>query len=299
MGIPQEVAILGAPLDLGSTRRGVDMGPSAIRYSGLEERLEGIGVKVVDLGNMQAELPEVASERDEHARYLPAILATCSQIGKRVAEVLENDRYPIVLGGDHSVAMGTLAGLHSVHGTGGVIWVDAHGDMNTPKNTPSGNVHGMPLAAALGECGFELDGFAPPPWVDPARVVLLGVRELDPGEKELVKKLDIKVLTIADIDRHGFPPSILQAMDIAGGPGFVHLSLDLDVCDPEIAPGVGTPVRGGFSYREAHLAMELFAEAGILTSMEIVEVNPIYDVTNSTGGLAVELAVSALGAKIL
>ena len=299
MGIPQEVAILGAPLDLGSTRRGVDMGPSAIRYSGLEERLEGIGVKVVDLVNMQAELPEVASERDEHARYLPAILATCSQIGKRVAEVLENDQFPIVLGGDHSVAMGTLAGLHSVHGTGGVIWVDAHGDMNTPRNTPSGNVHGMPLAAALGECGFELDGFAPPPWVDPSRVVLLGVRELDPGEKELVKKLDIKVLTIADIDRHGFPPSILRAMDIAGGSGFVHLSLDLDVCDPEIAPGVGTPVRGGFSYREAHLAMELFAEADILTSMEIVEVNPIYDVTNSTGGLAVELAVSALGAKIL
>lgn len=295
----KEVAILGAALDLGTTRRGVDMGPSAIRYSGLAERLEGLGLSVVDCGNVLAEIPEVASVRHEHARYLPAILATCTQIASRVAEIARAGQMPLVLGGDHSIAMGTLAGLASVHGPGGVLWVDAHGDLNRPNTSPTGNVHGMPLAAALGETGFSLDGFDDPPWVDPKHVALVGVRSLDPGEKELVRRLDLAVFTMADIDRRGMPEVMEDAIEVVKGANHVHLSLDVDVCDPEIAPGVGTPVRGGLSYREAHLAMEIAAEAGIVTSVEVVEVNPILDHADETGALAVELVASALGARIL
>ena len=292
------IAILGAPLDLGASRRGVDMGPSAIRYSGLAERMQELGGDVVDLGNVKAEMPEIASVRDEAVRYLHEILATCTQIGQRVADILREDRFPLVLGGDHSIAMGTLAGLHSVHGRGGVLWIDAHGDINRPDNSPSGNVHGMPLAAALGECGFEVDGFDPPPWVDPARTALVGVRSLDAGEKELIEKLDIKVLTMSEVDRRGVGDVMKEALDHVAGDGFVHVSFDVDVLDPKIAPGVGTPIRGGITYREAHLAMELIAESRIVTSLEMVEVNPIYDLANATGALAVELVASALGARI-
>jgi arginase len=293
------VTILGAPLDLGQARRGVDMGPSAIRYSGLAERLEALALDVVDSGNVTAELPEVASVRDEHARYLPAILGSCAQIATRVADIVRADRLPLVLGGDHSIAMGTLAGLHSVRGRGGLLWVDAHGDINRPHTSPTGNVHGMPLAAALGACGFTLDGYDAPPWVDPGRVALVGVRELDPGEKTLVRELNLRVYTMADVDRRGVAEVMRDALEVSSGDRFVHLSLDVDVCDPEIAPGVGTPVRGGLSYREAHLAMELTAERKMLTSLEVVEVNPILDHANSTGKLAVELVASALGASIL
>jgi arginase len=293
------VNILGAPLDLGAARRGVDMGPSAIRYAGLAERLEGIGLEVTDSGNVVAELPEVAAEQNERARYLPAILRSCAQIAGRVAELATSGATPLVLGGDHSIAMGTLAGLHAAFGPGGVLWVDAHGDLNRPSTSPSGNVHGMPLAAALGQCGFDLDGFEGPPWVDPTRTVLIGVRSLDPGERALVKELGLTVFTMADIDRRGIPNVMEQALLVVKGARFVHLSLDVDVCDPEIAPGVGTPVKGGLSYREAHLAMELMAEADVLTSIEIVEVNPILDHADETGLLAVELAASALGARIL
>lgn len=299
MSASAEVAILGAALDLGTTRRGVDMGPSAIRYAGLAEHLEGLGLKVDDCGNVLAEIPEVASVRDEHARYLPAILATCKQIATRVAEIARAGQLPLVLGGDHSIAMGTLAGLSSVRGPGGVLWVDAHGDLNRPSTSPTGNVHGMPLAAALGECGFTIDGFDGPPWVDPNHVALVGVRSLDPGEKELVKRLDLAVFTMADIDRRGMPEVMDEAIAVVKGANHVHLSLDVDVCDPEIAPGVGTPVRGGLSYREGHLAMEIAAEAEILTSVEVVEVNPILDHADETGALAVELVASALGARIL
>ena len=299
MNAPKVVNILGAPLDLGAARRGVDMGPSAIRYAGLAERLESIGLEVTDSGNVVAELPEVAAEQDERARYLPTILRSCAQIAGRVAELATSGATPLVLGGDHSIAMGTLAGLHSAFGPGGVLWVDAHGDLNRPSTSPSGNVHGMPLAAALGQCGFDLDGFAGPPWIDPTRTVLIGIRSLDPGERALVKELGLTVLTKADIDRRGIPRVMEQALLVVKGARFVHLSLDLDVCDPEIAPGVGTPVKGGLSYREAHIAMELMAEAGVLTSIEIVEVNPILDHADETGLLAVELAASALGARIL
>ena len=293
------VNILGAPLDLGAARRGVDMGPSAIRYGGLSERLESIGLEVTDSGNVVAEIPEVASELDEHARYLPAILRSCAQIAGRVSELASSGAIPLVLGGDHSIAMGTLAGLHAAFGPGGVLWVDAHGDLNRPETSPSGNVHGMPLAAALGQCGFDLQGFEGPPWLDPARTVLLGVRSLDPGERALVRDLGLSAFTMADIDRRGIPAVVGDALDVVAGARFVHLSLDVDVCDPEIAPGVGTPVKGGLSYREAHLAMELMAEADVLTSIEIVEVNPILDHADETGILAVELAASALGARIL
>lgn len=293
------VAILGAPLDLGAARRGVDMGPSAIRYAGLSDHLQNLGLAVEDLGNVEAEIPEIAVVADEHARYLTEILATCSQIATRVRDIATSGRMPLVLGGDHSIAMGTLAGMHAAHGHGGVLWIDAHGDLNRPETSPSGNVHGMPLAAALGACGFSLDGFDGPPWVDPARVALVGIRSLDPGEKDLVKEKGIAVFTIADLDRRGVAEVMREAIDIVRGPGFVHLSLDVDVCDPEIAPGVGTPVRGGLSYREAHLAMELIAEAEILSSMEVVEVNPVLDHADETGILACELTASALGARIL
>jgi arginase len=275
------------------------MGPSAIRYAGLAERLESLHIDVVDCGNVMAELPEVASVRDESARYLPAILATCAQIAHGVAAIGHEGRLPLVFGGDHSIAMGTLAGLKQVFGDGGVLWVDAHGDLNRPETSPTGNVHGMPLAAAIGACGFSLDGFDGPPWVDPARVALVGIRALDPGEKRLVQEQGLRVFTVADIDRRGMAEVMREAIEVVRGPGFVHLSLDLDVCDPEIAPGVGTPIRGGLSYREAHLAMELLAEAEILTSIEVVEVNPILDHADETGLLAVELIASALGARIL
>ena len=275
------------------------MGPSALRYAGLADRLERLGIEVTDRGNVSAEIPEVASVRDERARYLPAVLASCSQIAQRVAEIVGAGEMPLVLGGDHSIAIGTLAGLHSQLGPGGVLWVDAHGDLNGPETSPSGNVHGMPLAAALGACGFTLEGFAGPPWVDPGRVALVGVRSLDPGEKQLVKDLGLGVFTMSDVDQRGLVEVMKSALEVVSGSGFVHLSLDVDVCDPEIAPGVGTPVRGGLSYREAHLAMELVAEAGSLTSMEVVEVNPILDHADATGLLAVELVASALGARIL
>ncbi len=180
-----------------------------------------------------------------------------------------------------------------------MLWIDAHGDLNRPETSPSGNVHGMPLAAALGACGFDLNGFDPPPWADPQRVALVGIRSLDPGEKALVSRLGLKIFTMADIDRRGVAKIMAEALEVVRGDGYVHVSLDVDVCDPEIAPGVGTPIRGGLSYREAHLAMELIAEAGILSSMEVVEVNPILDHADETGILAVELVASALGARIL
>jgi arginase len=295
----KRIAILGAALDLGSTRRGVDMGPSAIRYAGLADHLTSLGHTVEDHGNVEAELPEIAQVTHQHAKYLPEILASCAQIAKHVSDLVRDNWMPLVLGGDHSIAMGTLAGMASVHGPGAVIWVDAHGDLNRPETSPTGNVHGMPLAAALGACGFTLDGFDGPPWVEPSRVVLLGVRSLDPGEKALVRELGLNVLTMADIDRMGIAGVVHEAISLVKGSSFVHLSLDVDACDPEIAPGVGTPVRGGLSYREAHLAMELISEADILSSIEVVEVNPILDHADETGMLAVELAGSALGARIL
>jgi arginase len=295
---PTRVAIIGAALDLGAGRRGVDMGPSAIRYAGLSERLEGAGLEVEDRGNVQAALAETRAAGHEHARFLDEILETCGRIATEVERARGDGFVPLLLGGDHSIAMGSLSGL-AASGRGGVLWLDAHGDLNTPETTPSGNVHGMPLAAALGLCeSFARDGLRLPA-VDPARVAVVGVRSLDPGEQDLVRELGIAVYTISDLDRRGVEPVITEALDRVKGGSFVHVSIDLDVVDPEVAPGVGDPVRGGLSYREAHLALELVAEAGVMDALDIVEVNPIHDHENTTAGVAVELAVSAFGGTIL
>jgi len=296
---PKQVAIIGAALDLGSGRRGVDMGPSAIRYAGLEERLRGIGLHCIDWGNVEPAVPEATEEHDSRARYLPEIKAACLRVARLVALALEEGSTPLVLGGDHSVAMGTLSGLASRSGPGGVLWIDAHGDINTPDDSPSGNVHGMPLAAVLGLGGelFE-DGWSFPA-VDPSRVAMVGLRALDRPERERIRELGIKAFTMSDVDRIGIERAVRESLAHIAGPGFVHVSLDLDALDPEVAPGVGTPVRGGLSYREAHLALELVAESGLAGSFELVEVNPILDRENATALLAVELAASALGKTIL
>ena len=295
----REVAIIGASLDLGQGRRGVDMGPSAIRYAGLEERLQSLGYHVRDHGNVETAVPEATALRDERARFLPEIKDTCERIAAKVVEERTAGATPLVLGGDHSVALGTLGGLASVHGPGGLLWIDAHSDINTPDTSPSGNVHGMPLAAALGLAGpgFESDVW-PLPAVFAERVVLLGLRQTDEGERRLLREAGVRVFTMSELDRIGVERAMREALDRVSGPGFVHLSLDMDALDPEVAPGVGTPVRGGLTYREAHLALELVAESGLLGSLEVVEVNPILDRENTTATTAVELVASALGKTI-
>ena len=299
-GHARKAAIIGAALDLGAGRRGVDMGPSAIRYAGLEDRLQELGIDCEDWGNVETAVAEATASGSPQARFLDQIKETCERIARAVARALEEGRTPIVLGGDHSIALGTLGGLASVYGAGGVLWLDAHGDLNTPETTPSGNVHGMPLAAALGR---DPEAFAsdvwPLPALDPSHVVLIGVRSLDEGERAFVRASGIGVHTMSELDRRGIEPVVREALERVDGASFVHVSLDMDVVDPDMTPGVGTPVRGGLSYREAHLAMELVAESGLMTSLEIVEVNPILDRGNETAALAVELAASAFGARIL
>jgi arginase len=295
------IAIIGAALDLGAGRRGVDMGPSAIRYAGLEERLASLGCDCADWGNVETAVAEATASGDPRARFLAEIRSTCERVARRVSEAVGQGRLPIVLGGDHSIALGTLGGLAAAAGgPGAALWIDAHGDLNTPQTTPSGNVHGMPLAAALGHGGegFESEAW-PLPALDPARTTLIGVRSLDDGERALLGELELAVHTMSEIDRRGIEPLVADALQRAAGAAFVHVSLDMDALDPEVAPGVGTAVRGGLSYREAHLAMELVAESGLLGSFEIVEVNPILDRENATAALAVELAASAFGARIL
>jgi arginase len=295
------VSIIGAPLDLGQTRRGVDMGPSAIRYAGLEERLSEIGYAVTDLGNVPAPEPEALALHDERARFLPEILAACARLAALVEHTVRDGGRPLVLGGDHAIALGTLSGLAAAGGEpGGVIWIDAHGDLNTPETSPSGNVHGMPLAASLGRADtwFAHEGLTLPS-LDPSRVALVGIRSLDDAERAFLRQADVRVFTMSDIDRIGIERVMREALDRVAGPGFVHVSLDLDALDPEEAPGVGTPVRGGLTYREAHLACELLAESGEAGSFEVVEANPILDRENTTALTAVELVASALGKSIL
>jgi arginase len=297
----REIAVIGAPLDLGAGRRGVDMGPSAIRAADLEQHLhDTLGISTVDLGNVEAPVAESTETGDERARFLPQILALCERVAELVAAARRNGQTPLVLGGDHSVALGSLVGMSSVDGPGGVLWLDAHGDLNTPESSPSGNVHGMVLAAALGLGGpaFSRSGWTLPA-IEPGRLALVGVRSLDQGERALLKQLNAKVFTMAEIDRIGVERCMREAIAHASGAAFLHVSFDLDVVDPETAPGVGTPVRGGLSYREAHLAMELVAESEQADSFDLVEVNPVLDRENATGKLAVELIASALGARIL
>jgi arginase len=297
---PRTIAVLGAALDLGQGRRGVDMGPSAIRYAGLVGRLAGLGLGVQDLGTVAEDPIEALDEGDSGAKYLAQILSVCSEIADRVEERCRAGELPLVLGGDHSLALGVFGGLARVHGPVGTIWFDAHADCNTPDTTPSGNVHGMGLSGALGWGGERFaDGRWPSPSVDEGRTVLIGIRSLDPGERERLRRSQVKTYTITEVDRLGMEAVIRGALEHVRDSAHVHVSLDMDVMDPFWAPGVGTPVRGGISYREAHLAMELLAAAEGFGSLEVVEVNPILDRQNMTGELAVELICSALGQHII
>ena len=298
--------IIGAPLDLGQGRRGVDMGPSAVRVAGLGKRLGALGYDVTDLGNIAvAQAESLTDAGPKEARFLAQIAQSCERLGHLVAESLANGQMPLVLGGDHSIAAGTTAGVSQFFRRSnqkiGLLWIDAHADMNTPDSSPSGNVHGMPLACCIGrgpEALVNLLGFAPK--VDPANVALVGIRDVDEIERGTVATAGVRAFTMRDIDERGMRSVMNEAIGIAsnGTAGF-HLSLDMDFVDPQYAPGVGTPVRGGATYREAHLAMELACDSGRMLSMEVVEVNPVIDEVNRTADLAVELVLSAMGKKIL
>lgn len=297
----RRIALIGVPLDLGQGRRGVDMGPSAIRYAGLAERLRAIGYDVDDRGDIAVPRAEASDPGHPRAKYLEAIVAVAGELATAVAAAERDGELVLVLGGDHSLALGVFAGLARVHGRGAAIWLDAHADCNTPETSLTGNVHGMPLAVALGwsEEGFEIAGGPEAPWIDEQRSVIIGARDLDEQERVRLRASDVAVHTMTEIDRHGMEHVVRSAIERVQGAPFVHVSLDLDVVDPQWAPGVGTPVRGGISFREAHLAVELLSEAGVVGSLQIVEVNPILDRENATGELAVELACSALGQRIL
>lgn len=300
-----KVAVIGAPMDLGAGRRGVDMGPSAVRVANLHGRIESLGYEVEDLGNIEVVQPESVPRKDARARYLQEIAKSCGRLAKMVEKAMGQGHFPLVLGGDHSIAAGTIAGvskhLRREKKKLGVIWIDAHADMNTPATSPSGNVHGMPLAAAVGMGAKELThigGFAPK--VNPKNVVLIGLRDVDEEERENIRKSGVKAFTMRDIDELGLRNVMAHAIGTAmDGTDGIHLSFDMDSVDPDDAPGVGTPVRGGLTYREAHLAMEIVNDSGAMVSMEIVEVNPVLDTANRTALLAVELAASAMGKKIL
>jgi arginase len=302
---PKKLRVIGVPLDLGQSRRGVDMGPSAVRVAGLEARLEELGHVVEDAGNIVVAIAEQKKTGDPHAKYLKEITATCTKEAELVLKTLEVGKVPIVLGGDHSVGAGTVSGVAGFYRKQGqkvgLIWIDAHTDINTPDSSPSGNVHGMPLAAIMGLGPPELSNiFNFSPKVAPENCVLVGVRDIDAVEKENVRKAGIGVFTMRDIDERGMRTVMEEALRAAGnGTAGYHVSLDMDWIDPEDAPGVGTPVRGGATYREAHLAMEIIADHGRMLSFEIVEVNPVIDEHNRTADLAVELALSAFGKKIL
>jgi arginase len=304
--IPRKIRVIGVPLDLGQTRRGVDMGCSAVRVAGLEARLEQLGHKVEDAGNIAVTIAETkASYGAANAKYLKEITQTCTKEAELVIKTLEAGKVPLVIGGDHSIAVGTVSGVSEFHRRQnqavGLLWIDAHSDINTPDSSPSGNVHGMPLAAIMGLWSSELAnifGFSPK--IRPENCVLIGVRDIDAIEKENIRRAGIEVFTMRDIDERGMRSVMEEALRMAGrGTSGYHVSLDMDWIDPEDAPGVGTPVRGGATYREAHLAMEIIADHGRMASFEIVEVNPVIDEHNRTADLAVELALSAFGKKIL
>lgn len=299
------IAVIGAPLDLGAGRRGVDMGPSAIRVANLDARLSALGYEVGDLGNIEAAQAESLPEGPHTARYLPQIAGTCRRLAAMVEKALGRAQTPLVLGGDHSVAVGSVSGssrhFRKRRQSIGLIWLDAHADMNTPETSPSGNVHGMPLACLIGMGPKELTHlYKYAPKVDPKNVALVGIRDVDQLEKPHVKDSGVRAFTMREIDERGLREVLREAIDIAsaGTAGF-HLSLDMDAIDPQFAPGVGTPVRGGFTYREAHLAMELINDSRKMVAMDLVEVNPVIDEVNRTAELAVELILSAMGKRIL
>jgi arginase len=285
-------------MDLGAGRRGVDMGPSAIRYAGLVGNLAEMGLDVTDYHNLSVPGPESGDVGDPRARYEQLIEEACAALRQCVFEIARGGAFPLVLGGDHSIAMGTLAGLLDAREGVGVLWIDAHGDINTPATSPSGNVHGMPVATMLGLSGLGGRLGWTSRALDPKRVVLFGTRTLDAGERQTIRELGLRMFTMSEIDQRGVTACLDEAIERLRGPGGIHISLDIDAVDPLEAPGVGTPWPGGLTYREAHLAMEVLAATGEVSSMEVVEVNPIADHENRTGKLAAELILSALGHTI-
>jgi arginase len=293
------------PMDLGQSRRGVDMGPSALRVAGLQARLKQLGHQVEDIGNIPVKQPEEMPVGEKRAKYMAEIAETCKDLAEIVQKCLEEDFVPLVLGGDHSIAAGAVSGVAAYFRKEkkqiGYIWLDAHGDMNTPESSPSGNVHGMPLAAVMGYGAPELvDLLGFKPKVEPQNIVLVGVRDLDLQERRLVKKSGVRVFTMRDIDERGMREVMADALKYAtDDTDGISVSLDMDFVDPSDAPGVGTPVRGGVTYREAHLAMEMIADSDAMASMEVVEINPVIDEHNRTALLGVELILSGLGQKIL
>ncbi|HHW03581.1 MAG TPA: arginase [Thermoanaerobacterales bacterium] len=296
-----KIKIIGVPMDLGADRRGVDMGPSAIRYAHLQQRLEENGIIVEDAGNIQVPNPESRTIKDTKLKYLNEIVESSELTADAVSAAIEDGFKPLVLGGDHSIALGSVLGVSRVFKRIGLIWIDAHGDFNTQDTTPSGNIHGMALAANLGLGHSSLTGVGGfSPKVLPQNTVLIGARAIDRDEKRLIRESGINVFTMNDIDQCGMRDIMKKAIKLAGGgTSGIHLSFDMDVLDPMVAPGVGTPVRGGITYREAALAMEMLAESGIIRSLEFVEVNPILDRGNETARVAVGLIAAALGEKIL
>jgi arginase len=300
-----KIRIIGVPMDLGASRRGVDMGPSALRVAGLQSRLKQLGRQVEDIGNIAVRQPEEQHYGEKNAKYLEEIAATCKDVAEIVRKTLDEDLIPLVLGGDHSIAVGTAAGVaahfRKESKRAGLVWLDAHGDTNTPESSPSGNVHGMPLAAIMGYGPAELVGLGGVrPMIEPRNVALVGVRDLDSRERKLIKESGAHIFTMRDIDERGMREVMSDALrfasdDTAG----IAVSLDMDFVDPSDAPGVGTPVRGGVTYREAHLALEMIADTKSLVSFELVEINPVIDLHNTTALLGVELILSGLGKKIL
>jgi len=301
----RKVTVIGVPLDLGAGRRGVDMGPSAFRVADIDQRIRELGYEVEDAGDVAVEIAETREPGDPHLKYLKEIREVCESLRERVGGALEAGALPVVLGGDHSIAMGTIAGLSRHFGHRGerigLIWFDAHADANSAETSPSGNIHGMPLAVCLGIGEPSLTGLAgATPMVDGARAALVGIRDLDPAERRNVRASGVGAFTMRDIDERGMRAVMEEAIKRAtSGTAGIHVSFDLDGMDPDYAPGVGTPVPGGLSYREAHLAMEMLADTGKVVSAELVEVNPILDHRNGTARLGVELLASLLGKKIL
>jgi arginase len=295
-----QIRIIGAPMDLGADRRGVDIGPSAIRYAGLSDHLRRLGHTIRDIGNIVVPQPESQTEGNPQLKYLEPIVQASEELERIVESALSAGEFPLILGGDHSIALGSISGVVNKHNSLGVIWIDAHPDFNTAETSPSGNIHGMILAALTGLGDSHLTAVGgPTSRLNPAHIAIVGARDIDSGERDLLRMYHIHVFTMSDIDHNGISEIMKQAITVAGqNNNPIHLSLDMDALDPREAPGVGTPVRGGLSYREAHLAMEMIAETQQLCSMDVVEVNSILDRENATALLAVELILSALGKKI-
>ena len=296
-----QIRVIGVPMDLGADRRGVDIGASAIRYAGLNDQLRRLDYEVHDIGNIVVPQPESQPSGNARLKYLEPIIKVAQELADTVTAALKANEFPLILGGDHSITLGSMTGVTRLHKDIGVLWIDAHADFNTEETTPSGNIHGMILAALAGLGNSRLtgiDGWTPK--LNAQRIVIIGARDLDHGERDLLRTHQIHVFTMSDIDQRGISDVMREALAIAGtASDGIHLSLDMDALDPVHAPGVGTPVRGGLSYREAHLAMELIADSGRLIAMDVVEVNPILDRENATALLAVELVMSALGKKII